>query len=198
MSKLSLFLKPMNDMKRLYLTETLARVLIQHALDAAPLETCGILAGIGDQVREVLPVRNTAADPRHFYHLDERQFVSAVFEAEKRGLSLLGFYHSHPDGEPIPSPVDVAQAAYPDMPYLIVGLKNQTPRLAAWTIRYGQVAPVDIFVGLPGTPAHNTEPPFTRTHRAAILLSGLLAFIIMIILSLSLLPPAPVILTPLP
>lgn len=188
----------MSDIKRLYLTETLARALVRHALDAAPLEACGILAGVGDQVREVLPVQNIADAPRHFYHLEERQFVSAVFEAEKRGLSLLGFYHSHPDGEPIPSPTDVAQAAYPDMPYLIIGLKNRTPRLAAWTIRYGQVSPVDIVIGLPGTPAQNTELPFTRTHRAAILLSGLLAFIIMIILSLSLLPPAPVILTPLP
>jgi proteasome lid subunit RPN8/RPN11 len=188
----------MSDMKRLYLTETLARILIQHALDAAPSEACGILVGVGDQVREVLPVRNTAADPRHFYRLDERQFVSAVFEAEKRGLSLLGFYHSHPDGEPIPSSTDVAQAAYPDMPYLIIGLKNQTPRLAAWIIRYGQVGPVDIVIGQLEALTDTARPSFTRTHQAAILLSGLLAFIIMIILSLSLLPPAPVILTPLP
>ncbi|NWG16620.1 MAG: M67 family metallopeptidase [Chloroflexi bacterium] len=188
----------MRDINCLYLTEALARDLIRHAQDAAPLEACGILLGASGQVREVVPVRNAAADPQHFYRLDERQFVTAVFEAEKRGLSLLSLYHSHPGGEPIPSPADVAQAAYPDTPYLIIGLKNQMPRLAAWAIRYGQVSPVELVIGQLEALTDTVRPSFTRTHQAAILLSGLLAFIIMLILSLSLLPPAPVILTPLP
>jgi desampylase len=171
----------------LWLTEIQARAIVNHALTESPREACGILAGTQDRVIEILPVANIAVDPHSTYYMDERQFTYTLLTLEARGLSLLGFYHSHPTGDPIPSHIDVRHASYPNTPYMIVGLRGQ-PRIAAWRINYGQVTPVPLYVGWnPPQP----EPLMTTAQKVAIMLSALIAVALMIMLSLSLLPPAP-------
>ncbi|MFN8560671.1 MAG: hypothetical protein U0703_03335 [Anaerolineae bacterium] len=69
-------------------------------------------------------------------------------------------------------------------------MKGGEARLSAWSMRYGQVTPVTVHVG-------DEQPPETRTlstaQKIAILVSAVIALILMIVLSLSLLPPAPII-----
>ncbi len=98
----------------------------------------------------------------HAYYMDERALVAALISLEARGLELIGFYHSHPHSDPIPSPTDVRQATYPDTPYLIVGLKDGAARLAAWQMRYGQVSEVPLHVGSEPPP----ESPQSLSQRA--------------------------------
>lgn len=171
----------------LWLTEAQARAIVDHALAEAPREACGILAGTGNRVIEILPIANIAVDPHSTYYMDERQFTNTLLTLEARGLSLLGFYHSHPTGDPIPSHIDVHHATYPDTPYMIVGLRGQ-PRIAAWRMSYGQVTPVPLYVGWNPPQPH---PVMTTAQKVAIMLSALIAVTLMIMLSLSLLPPAP-------
>lgn len=171
----------------LWLTDAQAGVLLDHARRSAPREACGIIAGRGQQVVEIHPITNAAADPQQTYVMDERELARTLLSLEARGLSLLAFYHSHPAGEPIPSPVDVRYATYPDTPYLIIGLRPQ-PQIAAWLLHYGQATPVTLHIGL--TPPE-PERGMSTAQRAAILISALIAFTLMIVLSLSLLPPAP-------
>ncbi len=163
--------------------------LTDHALAQQPQEACGVIAGVGTQVREVIPLKNIAAYPEQAYRIEDRGLAAALFTMEKSGLSLLGFYHSHPQGEPIPSPVDIQQAAYPDVVYLIVGLRP-APKLAAWNIRHGRVVPVELIVGQ-GQAAPTADQPLTQSQRTAVLVGAVLAFIFVILLSVSLLPPAP-------
>lgn len=183
---------------RLCLTEAQGHALADYAREAAPQEACGILVGVGEQVEDVIPIPNAAADPIHHYRLDDAAFARALMQLDKRGLELLAVYHSHPDGEPIPSPTDIRQATFPDTPYVIIGLSAGEARLAAWQMRYGEVTPVDVYVGLPGTAPTVQTDRLSRAQTIAILISAILAFAFMIIVSLSLLPPAPVIVTPLP
>lgn len=173
----------------LWLKEALVRQIVEHGQAEHPCEACGVLLGVGGEVRRVVPITNVADDPLHQYRLDERELARVIGGAN--GLELAGFYHTHPNSDPIPSPVDVAQAAYPTTPFLIVGLKDRLqPQLAAWLIDYTQVKRIEIQIG--DTPAPDDPPtPLTGTARIAILTSALIAFILMIILSLSLLPPAP-------
>lgn len=175
--------------KRLWLTETTVRKLIEHARTGAPDEVCGLIAATAD-AQEVIPVPNAAPDRQHQFYLDERAFVEAIFDLDRRRLSLAAIYHSHPDGDAIPSPVDIRQANYPETPYLIVGLQYAEPRLAAWQIARGEVSRVELHIG-------NDPPPeaedlsLSSAQKVAILLSALIAFLFLIVLSLSLLPPAP-------
>jgi proteasome lid subunit RPN8/RPN11 len=174
----------------LWLTEAQARTIAQHALDDAPCEACGLVGGVGIQARRVVPLPNTAADPTRSYYADPAALARTLIEFDRDGLTLLGIYHSHPAGDPRPSNADIQLAHYPDSTYLIVGLRGHEPELGAWNIRNGRVHPVTLHIGL--TPPDTPEPALlSDAQRAAILMSALLAFVVMIILSLVLLPPAP-------
>jgi proteasome lid subunit RPN8/RPN11 len=178
---------------RLWMTSTQAKMIAQQAMDNRLEEVCGIIAGVGEQVREIIPIQNTASYPAHFFRLDEPSFTQAMFDIERTGLSLIGIYHSHPNGDPIPSPVDIQQATYPDTAYLIVGLRQGEPRLAAWQIRPGEVNRIELHIGTQAPPPQQT---LSKAEKTAIILAALIAFVFMLILSLSLLPPAPIIVTP--
>jgi proteasome lid subunit RPN8/RPN11 len=172
----------------MWLSPEQAQAIVAHAREDAPREACGLIAGRGDRASEIIPVANIADDPVHAYHMDEIALVKAFTSIEARGLEVVGFYHSHPAGEPIPSRTDIAQATYPDTPYLIVGLKGGA-KLAAWTMRAGQVDEVPLHVGT--EPPAGTDAASSGAQKTAILLSAVIAFILLIVVSLSLLPPAP-------
>jgi [CysO sulfur-carrier protein]-S-L-cysteine hydrolase len=178
---------------RLWMTPTQAEMIARQAFDHRLEEVCGIIAGVGEQVREIIPIQNAASDPAHFFRLDDRSFTQALFDIERAGLSLIGIYHSHPNGDPIPSQTDIQQANYPDTAYLIVGLWNGEPRLAAWQIRPGEVDRIELHVS---TQAPPPQQKLSKAEKTAIILAALIAFAFMLILSLSLLPPAPIIVTP--
>lgn len=64
---------------------------------------------------------NTAPDPAAAYVMDPAAQLKVMLSLERRGLDLVAIYHSHPPGEMTgPSPLDVAQATYPGVVYLIV------------------------------------------------------------------------------
>ncbi len=172
----------------MWLTPEQAQTIVAHARSEAPREACGIIAGQKDRAVEIIPIPNTAAEPLHTYYMDERRLVETLASLSARHLDLVGFYHSHPHSDPIPSPTDIKQAAYPDTPYLIIGLKGMEARLAAWTMRFGQVSEVPLHVGTDAPPPTSA---LSNAQKIAILLSALIAFILVIVLSLSLLPPAP-------
>jgi proteasome lid subunit RPN8/RPN11 len=86
-----------------------------------PHEVCGLLGGVGREVREVHPVPNAASNPATAYLLDPSTQLAVMLSLERRGLDLVAIYHSHPPGAMTgPSPSDIAQATYPGVVYLIV------------------------------------------------------------------------------
>lgn len=159
--------------------------ILAHARSDAPREACGVLLGHEGVVREAVPIANRASDPLRTFRLDEQKFIAALYDGERRGLSLLGFYHSHPHGLAIPSQTDIAQSHYPDALHAIVGLAGE-PVLTVWRLRYGAAEQVEWCVS--SAPPEKRE---SRTQTIAILISALVAFIILIVLSVALLPPAP-------
>jgi proteasome lid subunit RPN8/RPN11 len=51
----------------------------------------------------------------------------AEAEASRSGLSLLGFYHSHPDHPAYPSPYDL-EHAFPFFSYVILAVERGEPK----------------------------------------------------------------------
>lgn len=94
-----------------------------------PEETAGLLLGIvaGEErvALEPLAVSNRAPEPgrRRRYLLDPQQLLAAEDEAERRGIQVLGVYHSHPDHPAQPSEFDV-HWALPWFSYLIVSVNQ--------------------------------------------------------------------------
>ncbi len=182
---------------RLWLTEVQAKTIAQHAVSETPREACGVIGGVGERAERIAPLSNVAVDPLHFYQLDNNALDQAVRSFRADGLSLIAVYHSHPRGEPIPSPSDVETAPRLAVTHLIVGLKHREPRLAGWRIDDGQVGRVELYIGAePPPPSHDMA--LSKAQKTAIILSAIIAFLLVLIISLSLLPPAPVIVTATP
>lgn len=124
---------------RLRLPGSLGDTLVAEAIAAAPHEACGLLVGRDGEVHRVVPARNVDASPAR-YTIDPADHFAALRAARRDGLAVIGAYHSHPAGPPVPSPTDMAEAS-PDFLYVIVGLAP-APAVAAWRLVDGN------FIGL--------------------------------------------------
>jgi proteasome lid subunit RPN8/RPN11 len=106
---------------------------------AYPNEGCGALLGPGDgRVTEVLALPNREAEkPRVRFALSPQDYMAVETEAESRGLSLVGFWHSHPDHPARPSATD-RQYAWEGLLTLILAVDAGRAReLTAWELPGG-------------------------------------------------------------
>ena len=97
------------DKFMLMLQSNISEMLISHAEAEYPRECCGILLGECKDGRKtvlkIIQTENTASGAAHFRHFLINPL--AVAKAEREPLEILGFYHSHPDCEAIPSKEDI-------------------------------------------------------------------------------------------
>lgn len=176
---------------QLWMTPDLSRTIAEHARKSQPDECCGVMLGVGNHVTQVMPVPNIAENPRNNYRMDDKTVVELFLRAEREQQKIIGFYHSHPRTAPIPSQSDIRLATYPDTAYLIVGFRGEETHLAAWSIKRDRVEPIKVIVSREEPPP---EPePLSQTHKRAVILAACIAFAFLVVLSLSLLPPAPII-----
>ena len=103
--------------------------MLEHVAHETPMEACGLLAGSGSRVEQVVPIKNAAGSPVRF-RMDPAEQIQALFSFEEYGLELIGIYHSHPAGPPGPSQIDLSEAAYPEVVQLIWFREDGT-----WTCR---------------------------------------------------------------
>jgi len=102
--------------------------IFQHARKCYPMESCGILlgrkAGEGKNVEKVCTTSNILASASE-YQIDPTEQLKIFEEAEREGLDLLGFYHSHSYWEPFWSEIDNERSKlWTGYSYLIVSLES--------------------------------------------------------------------------
>ncbi len=97
-------------------------LIVRHALAETPRECCGLLLGAGDDVVEAVASTNLSSDPNRFL-IDPAAHFSARRDARRRGLSVVGFYHSHPHSSAQPSSTDEAEASYDEHLHLIISAR---------------------------------------------------------------------------
>lgn len=107
-------------MSRVHVHERLRQKLMERARAAKPEEACGLLLGRDGRVVDVVQLANDAAVPASEYTLDPLAYMRAERAAERRGLAVVGVWHSHPCGRAVPSETD-REAAWPNWVYIIVG-----------------------------------------------------------------------------
>jgi proteasome lid subunit RPN8/RPN11 len=105
-----------------------------------PEECCGLLLGEdrkGERVvLETLAIGNTQdVNRRRRLHISPEQYRQAEQAAAERQVSLLGFYHSHPDHPAVPSAFDT-EHALPWFTYVIVEIAGgRAQKATAWLLR---------------------------------------------------------------
>jgi proteasome lid subunit RPN8/RPN11 len=120
--------------------------MVAHTLSQPALEMCGLLAGRDGVVDRVWPVPNALQSPVA-YRMDGPEFAEAMSGCE---FEPLGIFHSHPAGPSVPSPTDVAEAAYPDSTYVVISLQTTPPSVRAFTIVEAQVSEVTLIISSTG------------------------------------------------
>jgi proteasome lid subunit RPN8/RPN11 len=178
--------------RQLWFTPNMHSALLEQARRAHPLEACGVLAGtvtqMQGQVQEIIPITNVAADPTVSYRLDDAELNRAADALHHAGREIIAFYHSHPNGAPIPSRADVLLAAHPHIPAVIIGQRGGVQVSAAWTIAGGEVEPLDSVIADVRPPA---PPDFSAPQKLTAITVLLLSALLVLITALTLLPPAP-------
>ena len=93
-----------------------AREVIEalHAATRAahPRETCGILLGEGERIVAARETANVHSAPRTHFEIDPQALIDAHRAERAGGPVVLGYFHSHPGGDPYPSATDRAMAAH--------------------------------------------------------------------------------------
>lgn len=102
----------------------ISRTMLEEILVAAAgqrQEICGLLLGGEGRIDAILPAANVAADPTRHFELDPAVLLGAHRAARAGGPRVVGHYHSHPSGYPVPSATDAACAVPDGSLWLIVG-----------------------------------------------------------------------------
>jgi desampylase len=128
----------------LILKSHLLEQIIHHAEQGYPYEICGLAGGRGDTVETVTHIPNASPTPHHTYDMERQAMVDAIVAFQRAGQGVLAIYHSHPDGDPVPSERDIAEATWPDAVYIIIGVSDTEATVKGWLISGSDATPVDI------------------------------------------------------
>jgi proteasome lid subunit RPN8/RPN11 len=125
--------------------------IVAQARDEAPNECCGIVASRDGRAVTLFKARNDKASPLA-YNIDGRDLQRIYDEIDAGELEVGIIYHSHTRSDPEPSQTDINLASpfFPDVVYLIVGVKDpERDDIRAWHIRDGKVssAPLEVEEG---------------------------------------------------
>jgi [CysO sulfur-carrier protein]-S-L-cysteine hydrolase len=132
-------------LREIQLKQNVAEEILHSARTAPLVEACGLLAGRDGVITKALPARNTAGQPATAYEIQPEELFRMMREIRCHGLELLGIYHSHPEGDNVPSERDVARAYYPDAAYLILSPNEKARKpILAFSIRDGLVSELEI------------------------------------------------------
>jgi len=105
--------------------------ILAHTLKVLPQECCGLLIGKKDQdgmyhVHSIQPANNVAGgDKTTEFEIDPKVRFDLI-RAEREGSlgenTVIGFYHSHPNGIAAPSDTDRSMVYEPELLWLIATL----------------------------------------------------------------------------
>ena len=121
--------------------------MVAHAYDELPDEACGLLGGnpATAKVAVYYRAKNVDASSRT-YTVDPKDMLRADRDAEGRGLSIIGVFHSHTHTDAYPSPTDVAQAPDPEWHYALVSLRDDAPVVRSYRIVDGKISEEPVVV----------------------------------------------------
>jgi proteasome lid subunit RPN8/RPN11 len=108
----------------------------REAARSYPHEGCGALLGPAEgEVSETLALANEErASPRTRFTVSPHDYLAVEEQADRRGLKLLGFWHSHPDHPPRPSETD-RSFAWAGLLTLVIAVEEGEPRdITAWDL----------------------------------------------------------------
>jgi proteasome lid subunit RPN8/RPN11 len=115
-------------------------LLKAYGEESFPNECCGFLLGKqtnGEkEVAATFPAFNSSEDSERYHRflITPQAYMECEKFARGKELDIIGFYHSHPNAEALPSQYDV-EHGWPWYSYIIVSvINNKSVDLASWVL----------------------------------------------------------------
>lgn len=133
----------------LTITPAIKAFIEDHAVSSYPHECCGVLVGrvegesrIAVEAARTGNLNTTRAHDR--FELDPKDYMRIDLAARKRGLDIVGIYHSHPDHPARPSETDL-KAAWEGYSYVIVAVnKGKAGDFHSFELKAAEFHPEDV------------------------------------------------------
>ncbi|MDJ0643814.1 MAG: M67 family metallopeptidase [Erythrobacter sp.] len=97
------------------------RALQKEADKSGQQECCGLLLGREGRIVSILPAENVHPNPRTHFEIDPQVLIGAYKSERAGGPDVIGYYHSHPLGNGLPSDTDRASSARDGKVWAIIG-----------------------------------------------------------------------------
>lgn len=118
--------------------------MVAHALEDAPNECCGIIAGANGTPAKLFRAVNAEASP-YRYKVDDKDLFRIYRECTDNDWDFIAIYHSHTASDAYPSPTDVRLAFWPEAFYVLVSTKDPAaPVVRAFRILDGKISEEEI------------------------------------------------------
>jgi proteasome lid subunit RPN8/RPN11 len=131
---------------RAVLDKALQQRIIEQMEASYPNEGGGFLLGTtaGDvlHLQDVIQIQNVfaAEEQYHRYAMTPQDWARLEDQADERGLTLIGYYHSHPDSPAVPSIYD-RDHALPNFTYIITSVQSgQAAEMRVWRLQEDRAA----------------------------------------------------------
>jgi len=119
------------------ITDAQLKQIYDHAKETYPHECFGFLVGTydaGGLVHRAVRGTNLNTDRADRFEMDPKEFIGVEKQADNEGLTIIGFYHSHPDWPAIPSQTDITWA-WEGSYYLIASVHEGRPfNTGVWSL----------------------------------------------------------------
>ena len=107
----------------LFLPEHLSAQIRDAARRAHPFECCGLVEGVvterGWSAETVHEANNLAEEPGRRFLVDPAVQFALLRRLRNSGRAIIGCFHSHPGGAPLPSEQDTQEAAEDEFVWII-------------------------------------------------------------------------------
>jgi len=127
---------PVAAQDALVVPDAVLAAIREHGARTYPDECCGALIGREPgEVVEAFALSNAMDERRRRFLIGPDAYRTAEARAADTGLTLLGFYHSHPDHPAVPSAFDL-EHAWPNLHYVIVSVREgRAEAVRTWRLR---------------------------------------------------------------
>jgi len=129
---------------RIGISSCVAQVIRQAAADAYPREACGLLFGTDGHLDLATSVSNISDNPETRFEIDPTALFAALRAERAGGPRLIGYWHSHPSGDPAPSVTDAAMAEPDGKLWLLFGDGELRGWRAGTDGLHGRFAPIEL------------------------------------------------------
>lgn len=133
------------ERKTIELTDRVYFAMLRQLYIQSPKEACGfVMEGLTEpdeedrsRPREVGEMfcwgaKNTHDSPTDSFTIDmdtHREVMEMIRDGDAR---VVGIFHSHPGGDPVPSPIDRASFVPEGWVYFVIGDSSGVPKVNAW------------------------------------------------------------------